>query len=192
MRTGRKNNQGFSLVEVIVVIAIMAIIVGITGMSVSSLSSRKVKKCADEIVSTLERTKVLALGKEQGQVEFLLNQDSDGNFHAMIYQGSDPASDPILDRTIGKSPITITVEFSDGTRALLDNITGNTPHAIHGTGTNGLRLVFNRSTGAFEQNTSAVGSNIKQYCSKIIVNGNGHTVEITTVGATGKIRKEIK
>ena len=53
MRTGRKsNNGGFSLVELIIVIAIMAILVGVMAISASSLTGRKVKKCADEIVST--------------------------------------------------------------------------------------------------------------------------------------------
>lgn len=73
MRTGRKsNNGGFSLVELIIVIAIMAILVGVMAISASSLTGRKVKKCADEIVSTIERTRVLTLGKEQNDVECVL------------------------------------------------------------------------------------------------------------------------
>ena len=66
MRTGRKsNNQGFSLVEMIIVIAIMAIMITTVGLSLSLVSGRKVKKCAEEIVSTIERTRVLSLGKDQ-------------------------------------------------------------------------------------------------------------------------------
>ena len=45
--------------------------------SITSLTGRKVRKCADEIVTTLERTRVLTLGKEQNQVYIhcLLNRD---------------------------------------------------------------------------------------------------------------------
>lgn len=80
MRTGRNNkNGGFSLVELIIVVAIMAIVVGVIGLSVGTLTGRKIAKCADEIVSTLERARVLTLGKEQNQVEFVLT-DVSGEF----------------------------------------------------------------------------------------------------------------
>ena len=35
---------------------------------------KKSQKCADEIVSTLERARVLTLGKEQNQVEFVTDR----------------------------------------------------------------------------------------------------------------------
>ena len=54
MKTGRKNNNsGFSLVELIIVIAIMAVLVGVMATSITSLTGRRVRKCADEIVTTL-------------------------------------------------------------------------------------------------------------------------------------------
>ena len=57
MKTGRKNNNsGFSLVELIIVIAIMAVLVGVMATSITSLTGRKVRKCADEIVTTLDQS----------------------------------------------------------------------------------------------------------------------------------------
>lgn len=111
MRTGRNNkNGGFSLVELIIVVAIMAIVVGVMGLSVGTLTGRKIAKCADEIVSTLERARVLTLGKEQNQVEFVLLQNSStGEYRAQIYQGGTIVSD----RIVGKEPITIQVYFDD-------------------------------------------------------------------------------
>lgn len=111
MRTGRNNkNGGFSLVELIIVVAIMAIVVGVIGLSVGTLTGRKTAKCADEIVSTLERARVLTLGKEQNQVEFVLLQNSStGEYRAQIYQGGTIVSD----RIVGKEPITIQVYFDD-------------------------------------------------------------------------------
>ena len=198
MRTGRKsNNQGFSLVELVIVMAIMAIVVTTVGLSISLVSGRKVKKCADEIVSTIERTRVLSLGKDQGQVEFILSQDASGDYHVRIYQGSNASDGPILDRVVGKDPIEVKVIFSGETEAdavELGDIVGNSPHAIHAAGEGGLRLIFNRASGAFEKGTNAVGGagGVKTYCDKIVVTGNGRTIEITTVGPTGKILQEVK
>lgn len=197
MRTGKKSkNQGYSLVEMVVVIAIMAIVVTTAGLSISLVSGRKVKKCADEIVSTIERTRVLSLGKDQGQVEFILSQDeTTKEYRVRIYQGA--SADPVVNRVVGKEPIKIKVFFSNGTAMETDgvelsSIQGNTPHATHASSEKGLRLVFNRASGAFEKGTNAVGSDVKTYCDKIVVEGSGRTIEITTVGPTGKILQEAK
>jgi prepilin-type N-terminal cleavage/methylation domain-containing protein len=93
MRTGRNNkNGGFSLVELIIVVAIMAIVVGVIGLSVGTLTGRKIAKCADEIVSTLERARVLTLGKEQNQVEFVLTDVSGAGVFCTAYFQSDAGS----------------------------------------------------------------------------------------------------
>lgn len=186
MRTGRNNkNGGFSLVELIIVIAIMAIVVTVMGLSVGTLTGRKVAKCADEIVSTLERARVLTLGKEQNQVEFLLLEDGNGEYHAQIYQGGTK----ITDRVIGKEPITIKVHFakdSDSTSYSLSQLKGTLPYASTSPG---LHLVFNRASGAFEEKTCAAADVVKDYCDKIVISNGTRTITITTVGKTGKILK---
>lgn len=186
MRTGRNNkNGGFSLVELIIVVAIMAIVVGVMGLSVGTLTGRKIAKCADEIVSTLERARVLTLGKEQNQVEFVLT-DVSGEYHAQIYQGGTKVSD----RIVGKDPITIQVYFDDDSIPYnLSQLKGTLPYA---SATDGLHLVFNRASGAFEEKTCAAADADKDYCKKIVIsNGTGtRTITITTVGITGKILKK--
>ena len=184
MRTGRNNkNGGFSLVELIIVIAIMAIVVGVIGLSVGTLTGRKTAKCADEIVSTLERARVLTLGKEQNQVEFVLT-DVSGEYHAQIYQGGTKASD----RIVGKDPITIQVYFANDNKAYsLSELKGTLPYA---TATGGLHLVFNRASGAFEEKTCAANDVVKDYCDKIVISNGTRTITITTVGRTGKILKK--
>ena len=190
MRTGRNNkNKGYSLIELVVVIAIMAILVGMFVISVSSLSGRKVNKCADEIVSTLERARVLTLGKEQNQVEFrLYYDDTEKEYRAQIYQ----ATSLVSDRAAGSDPIEIKVLF-EGDTAEYDlkshNIKGTAPYVKEGVGQDGLFLVFNRSSGAFEPGTNTVGET-KDYCSKIIISAGTRTIEITPVGRTGKILKK--
>lgn len=197
MKTGRNNNnRGYSLVELIVVIAIMAILVGVFSISVGSLSGRKINKCADEIVATLERTRVLTLGKEQNQVEFRLYYDAtQKEYKAQIYQGGTLVSD----RTVGNDAITIKVTFEgDATEYDLKagTIQGSEPYVNIGSKTDaekiGLFLVFNRSSGAFEQNTNSVGGTDKTYCKKVTVSGGNREIEITPVGRTGKILKQSK
>ena len=173
MRTGRNNkNGGFSLVELIIVIAIMAIVVGVIGLSVGTLTGRKTAKCADEIVSTLERARVLTLGKEQNQVEFVLLQNSStGEYRAQIYQGGTIVSD----RIVGKEPITIQVYFDDdSTPYNLSQLKGTLPYA----------------SGAFEEKTCAAADVVKDYCKKIVISNGTRTITITTVGRTGKILKK--
>lgn len=186
MRTGRNNkNGGFSLVELIIVVAIMAIVVGVIGLSVGTLTGRKTAKCADEIVSTLERARVLTLGKEQNQVEFVLLQNSStGEYRAQIYQGGTIVSD----RSVGKEPITIQVYFDDdSTPYNLSQLKGTLPYA---SATDGLHLVFNRASGAFEEKTCATADAVKDYCKKIVISNGTRTITITTVGRTGKILKK--
>ena len=184
MRTGRNNkNGGFSLVELIIVVAIMAIVVGVIGLSVGTLTGRKIAKCADEIVSTLERARVLTLGKEQNQVEFVLT-DVSGEYHAQIYQGGTKVSD----RIVGKDPITIQVYFDDdSTPYNLSQLKGTLPYA---SATDGLHLGFNRASGAFEEKTCAAADADKDYCKKIVISNGTRTITITTVGRTGKILKK--
>lgn len=188
MKTGRKNNNsGFSLVELIIVIAIMAVLVGVMATSITSLTGRRVRKCADEIVTTLERTRVLTLGKEQNQVECVISYDTDTKeYKAQILQGGTV----VTDRTLGKDPIKIAVYFEgNSTKYLLTDLMGSDSLLPYVSASKGLHLVFNRASGAFEKNTSTLtgGSTDMGYCQKIVVSNGTRTIEITTVGKTGKI-----
>ena len=186
MKTGRKNNNsGFSLVELIIVIAIMAVLVGVMATSITSLTGRKVRKCADEIVTTLERTRVLTLGKEQNQVECVISyNDTTKEYTAQIRQGDVEVSN----RVLGKEPIDIKVYFEgDSTGYSLTELKGSDSLLPYVSSSNGLHLVFNRASGAFEKNTCIAGSALKEYCQKIVVSNGTRTIEITTVGKTGKI-----
>lgn len=190
MKTGRKNNNsGFSLVELIIVIAIMAVLVGVMATSITSLTGRKVRKCADEIVTTLERTRVLTLGKEQNQVECVIGyNDTTKEYTAQIRQGDVEVSN----RVLGKEPIDIKVYFEGdstgySTGYSLTELKGSDSLLPYVSSSNGLHLVFNRASGAFEKNTCIAGSVLKEYCQKIVVSNGTRTIEITTVGKTGKI-----
>lgn len=187
MKTGRKNNNsGFSLVELVIVIAIMAVLVGVMATSVTSLTGRKVRKCADEIVTTLERTRVLTLGKEQNQVECVISYDNTTKeYRAQIRQGDAEVSN----RVLGKKPIEIKVYFEGDSKGYsLTELKGSDSLVPYVSNSQGLHLVFNRASGAFEKDTCVlVSGGVKEYCQKIVVSSGSRTIEIMTVGKTGKI-----
>ena len=178
MKTGRKNNNsGFSLVELIIVIAIMAVLVGVMATSITSLTGRKVRKCADEIVTTL--------GKEQNQVECVISyNDTTREYMAQIRQGDVEVSN----RVLGKEPIDIKVYFEgDSTGYSLTKLKGSDSLLPYVSSSKGLHLVFNRASGAFEKDTCTANNVLKEYCQKIVVSNGTRNIEITTVGKTGKI-----
>lgn len=177
------GNQGFSLVELIIVVAIMAILAGGLALSLSVVSNRKVSKCADEIAATIERAKVLTLGKAKDNVKCIISYDStEGAYYAVIKQGGTEVSN----RKVGENPITITVYFDNETTGYtLENISSKDPYDEEHY--DGLLLLFDRASGAFVEGTNKAGGAEKKYCSRIVVSGGNREVEINTVGKTGKI-----
>lgn len=177
MKIGKNGrNEGFSLVELIVVIAIMAVVVGGVTLSVSVLANRKVSKCADEIVSTMERARVLTLGKAQNDVECIIYDDG-GVYKAKVIQGGNTVSD----RKIGESPIEIKVYFDGGAEVPLSGVSGKSPASAEA----GLHVIFDRASGAFVADVNVNG----HYCTKIEVTNGTRKIDILTVGKTGKISR---
>lgn len=178
MRTGRSNNRGFSIVELIIVVAIMAIVVGVATLSFSIVTNRRVSKYADEIESTMERARVLTLGKEQNAVECIISEDGD-EYVAKILQGGSVVSE----RKIGKNNVSITVYFDNGSSGVaLSGITGKSPAS---TGS-GLHFVYDRASGAFIKDVNVNG----HYCTKIEISNGSRTAQIIPIGKTGKISRK--
>ena len=92
-------------------------------------------------------------------------------------------------RVLGKEPIDIKLYIlrRDSTGYSLTELKGSDSLLPYVSSSNGLHLVFNRASGAFEKNTCIAGSVLKEYCQKIVVSNGTRTIEITTVGKTGKI-----
>ena len=59
----RKDNSGYSLVELITVIAIMAVIIGVVSLSVSLIFSRDAQRSAMLIDDALSETRMLSMSK---------------------------------------------------------------------------------------------------------------------------------
>jgi hypothetical protein len=126
----------------------------------------------------MERARVLTLGKAQNNVECIIYDTGAGSYMAEILQ----EGEVISEREIGKSPIKITVFFDSGTGVDLSAVSGKSPA---GTGS-GLHVIFDRASGAFVADVNSQG----KYCTKIEVTNGKRTVNILTVGRTGKISRD--
>lgn len=85
----KKNNQGFSLVELVIVVAIIVIIGGFAFTGMAILSSKPVDECAKKIQVALEGNRNTTMGKLSASISFY--RDSNGDiFSEEIIDGSTP------------------------------------------------------------------------------------------------------
>ncbi|MEG0962303.1 MAG: prepilin-type N-terminal cleavage/methylation domain-containing protein [Lachnospiraceae bacterium] len=167
-----KNQKGISLVELIVVIAILAVVTAVVTISIGTLSSWNVTSCMERLETTLSRTKVDAMSKEN--IIVTLKQNAKGEY--VIKETGRQ------EEIIGKSSLTV---------SYIDSL--SVEHPID---TTGFMLTYDRASGALKpiiqevKNTGEIiyqwdGSNYL-YCSKIKIT-NGHSTQILVlVKETGK------
>ena len=87
----KKNNGGFSLVELIVVIAISVVLIGAATISIRSVMGVEVKQCARNIESIINKTRVTSMGKDSAVLK--IYKASDGAYYyKMTINGTE--SDP--------------------------------------------------------------------------------------------------
>lgn len=72
----RKDNKGFSLVELIIVIAIMAAITGVMGYGLSLSSGKAADECAQKLTSSIQRTRTSTMGKYKTTI--MISKDENG------------------------------------------------------------------------------------------------------------------
>lgn len=171
----KRNNKGFSLVELIAVLAIMAVALSVGGYALSTISLANAKSCAADIESTLEWARIESMKNVDGaETAIILNYDSAGNVMIASAKISYEADGNIVvdessinQKKIANSSVTITHRATKNDTYQKLNTTG-------------IIFSFNRSTGEF-----------KEYgCQSMIVSGAGREFTITCYKNTGKIQVE--
>lgn len=159
----KKNNKGFSLVELVVVIAIMVVLVGGTITYIGSYGSSKVKKCAKELESHLTQTKVCAMTRTQANMT--LYADSTGVYVKTV-EGSNTDTSKI-----GDSGISVSYR----------NVRGSSTYISVGTmESSGILITFDRASGALKKMADG------NYCYGFKIDNGSHTYYVDIEPLTGK------
>lgn len=104
----KKNNGGFSLVELIVVIAISVVLIGAATISIRSVMGVEVKQCARNIESIINKTRVTTMGKDSAVLEIYKDASDGAYYYKTTINGT--VSDP---SKIGKNRIDVYYSVND-------------------------------------------------------------------------------
>lgn len=174
----RKNNQGMSLVEIVIVVAIMAVLTAIMSIGVGSVLSRPADECAQKIVSTVQDARVTAMGKRS--CELSLKQASNGaviNVVQTISNKADKSDAKTTTTKVGEKGITVTVTNSKDESFKLYEV-------------DALQIIYNRETGGFKEakyTTLSDGNAHTEYIKEIKVEKGNRTRTIKFYYLTGKV-----
>lgn len=155
-----KQNEGFSLVELIVVIAILAVLGAGAVMGVGMLGGWQMKECVSLLDGGLNETRTEALSKQTAYLT--ISCDENGSYYMEV------TGRPIEKLAGDKITITYTTDAGEGETA----ITTEQP----------LSLSYDRSSGAF-----LPMKDTDVYCTAICVRiGEEKCTSIKLVKSTGK------
>lgn len=165
----KKNNGGFSLVELIVVIAISVVLIGAATISIRSVMGVEVKQCARNIESIINKTRVTTMGKSSAVLE-IKKESSDGAYYYILTETDGKGNTKTSKEKIGKSRI-------DVYYSMKDDYSDKTQLSV----SDKIVLQFDRSSGA--QKPDANG----KCCSRIWIQKNNTEKVITIYKETGKV-----
>ena len=163
MKTGLKNNKGFTLVELIVVIAIMAVLTGFIITGIGLLSTLSSRQCARQLKQSIGQARIETMGKNY--VKLRLYKDSTDNCYYLeeTKTVTETGETSVTTDKVGSGRITITGKDAGGS-----DYTISTGHDI--------TLSFKRSTGGFDD-----------YVKTIVVSSGGRDHELKLMKITGRV-----
>lgn len=193
----RKENKGFTLVEMVITVSIFAILLGILVPSLNSIIGFRVQRATNSIASALDKTKIEASNRLVG--EMMLERREDGYYISYI-----------IDR--GKVNGKENIKWNEDEEKIAPSKT-SISYKVEGSNeakemSKGERLIitYDRATGAFlplqsqsetywEENIDDIFKTLRRgdsiftdgvYCSQIIVSGGGRKRIINLLKDTGK------
>jgi prepilin-type N-terminal cleavage/methylation domain-containing protein len=157
-----KNNNGFTLIELIIVILIMSLFAIGTITGYRLLFNGNAKQASKEIINTLDLVQMENMTKNS-VYSMTITQNSEREFYLNIICDGTTISSEALKLQNGN----VTYETSDD-------------ETITITGSDKLEIIFRKDTGGVKENSS------NQIITRIGVKGSGKTEFIRLITATGK------
>lgn len=169
MKKHHKNNQGYSLVELIVVIAIISVLAGLSMVGLHWIQGKPALKCAHMIKSSLCESQALSMAKYETAI--LIRRNEEGKLELRQSHRDTKADEECVVSVveIGNSDVDVSFVTDSGEEYEIDE-------------TQSLTLFFNRMTGGFLplENTS-------EYCYEIHVSKAGTEKIVELAPLTGSI-----
>lgn len=180
----KQNNNGYSLVEIIIVIAIMVILTGGVFFSINMVFAANAKTCANDIKSAIAQCKVNAMGKSDASLE-IYRSDKDQCIYARQWIKESYGWQHKEPEKISNAKVYVTYTEGSNPPKELDD----TKHIFIG---------FDRSSGAFKEaailDESCVGTDLTvdtdSMYSGFFVGGGGRKYDIALEELTGKVSIE--
>lgn len=179
----KKDNRGYSLVELIVVIVILALLSGTALFSISIIFGASAKACANGIKEALAETKVTAMGKSEARLQISRSGEDDciyvtqqiKNVNDTDWKGSkvDEKGDAVTEK-IGNSRVSVT--YKKEGEALQELKQGES-----------IYLSFDRGNGSFSNKSEDC-----ILCEEIYVRGGSRSYKLTLTELTGKVTIELE
>lgn len=206
----KRDNKGFSLVELVVIIAIMAILIAALGVNLGLIKKYHAKECRQMIYSSLESGRLITLSKSAGgtattgsnatqtYLAFFKNTTDNCNYYAVVVEGvvtdvkkiskSDvkiyfgPTNTPATPSEISSFTCLDSYACAVGKKNLSVNMLSDDPALLDAAVSGSYVIAYNRSTGGFLKDDSG---NINL---SIYANSGKYYYPIFLYGSTGKIQ----
>lgn len=83
----KRNNGGFTLVELIVVVLVVGIISAVSVISLSTISRAKANGCTDKLVKLLDRTRMDSMSRVDGAVKLVVSKSGNAYYGTLYVDG---------------------------------------------------------------------------------------------------------
>ena len=172
----KKNNDGFTIVELIVGIAMLVIFIGAVSVNVGRITGYDAKEGYKKISSAITENKIETLGKAKMTGDIYLEiyrDDSDRNLYVQTIHNGRSSKDVVKKTKLNKrGRASVSYELSDGTK--VENVGNSNP----------LVICFNRASGAIvDINDGYKVSDLKY----IYITAGSYEYTIELVPETGKV-----
>lgn len=172
MRKNKLNNNGFSLVEMIIVILLVSLVIGFMFMGISVLNSRPVDECAQKLKIALQSNRNTTMGKLESNIKVFKEDDYIKIEETII--DSSGSSQP-KKSMIGERSVTVSYKVTgvDDTVELTEV---------------GIVLSFDRSSGSLKKISGGLYDG--KYVEKFIISRGSKEMEVKIDHITGRISVE--